>query len=223
MDGCGRDNRPKQPAGQGCPNRRGGSRGVGAQRAWAFAEEGAHAAIAGRKAQSCIDLAAEIERKTGVDALGLAGHVGDGDSLPVMVDAMYARFGPAGGVSIINIGSDASERPVPESVPYGVARAEQCGDKGSRGCVRSRGSGQPHHGRCILHRYRQGAGIVRRAMIWRRAGRFREVVILARLWERLVLCRRIGEPYDRDDSACRRWTYGRGLIEASFGICWGTG
>ncbi len=150
----------------------GGSRGLGAQMAWAFAEEGAHVVVASRKAGSCIELAAEIERTTGVEALGLAGHVGDWDSLPAMVDAVYERFGridvlvnnagiaplydevvgvgealfdkiidvnlkgpfrlcalvgdrmkAAGGGSIINISSNASERPAPEYVPYGAAKA----------------------------------------------------------------------------------------------------
>jgi len=150
----------------------GGSRGLGAEMAWAFAEEGAHIVVASRKAQPCIDLAAEIAAATRVRALGIGAHVGDWDSLPALVDTVYERFGrldvlinnagmaplydgldsvseqlfdkiidvnlkgpfrlstlvaermkAAGGGSIINISSNASERPAPEYVPYGAAKA----------------------------------------------------------------------------------------------------
>lgn len=150
----------------------GGSRGLGAEMAWAFAEEGAHVAIASRKAQPCVDLAARIAAETQVQAMGIGAHVGDWDSLPGLVDAVYGRFGrldvlinnagmaplydgltavseqlfdkiidvnlkgpfrlsalvaermrAAGGGAIINIGSNASERPAPEYVPYGAAKA----------------------------------------------------------------------------------------------------
>lgn len=150
----------------------GGSRGLGAEMAWAFAEEGAHIVVASRKAQPCVDLAAEIAAKTRVQTLGVGAHVGDWDSLPALVDTVYERFGrldvlinnagmaplydgldsvseqlfdkiidvnlkgpfrlstlvaermkAAGGGSIINISSNASERPAPEYVPYGAAKA----------------------------------------------------------------------------------------------------
>ncbi|WP_016694139.1 SDR family NAD(P)-dependent oxidoreductase [Rhodococcus rhodochrous] len=150
----------------------GGSRGLGAHMAWAFAEEGAHVVVSSRKAEPCIELAAKIEKKTGVEALGIAAHVGEWDSIPALVDAVYERFGridvlvnnagiaplyddvegvdealfdkiidvnlkgpfrlsalvgarmkASGGGSIINISSSASERPAPEYVPYGAAKA----------------------------------------------------------------------------------------------------
>ncbi|WP_040796408.1 SDR family NAD(P)-dependent oxidoreductase [Nocardia higoensis] len=150
----------------------GGSRGLGAEMAWAFADEGANIVIASRKAQPCIDLAAEIAAEKKVQALGIGAHVGDWDALPALVDAVYERFGrldvlvnnagmaplydglesvseqlfdkiidvnlkgpfrlstlvaermkAAGGGSIINISSTASERPAPEYVPYGAAKA----------------------------------------------------------------------------------------------------
>ncbi|NHU48211.1 SDR family oxidoreductase [Rhodococcus sp. A14] len=150
----------------------GGSRGLGASMAWAFAEEGAHVVIASRKVEPCRELAAEIEAKTGVKALGVAAHVGDWATLPTLIDEVYSTFGKldvlvnnagiaplypsieevseelfdkivdvnlkgpfrlsalaatrmtaAGGGSIINISSNASERPAPAYIPYGAAKA----------------------------------------------------------------------------------------------------
>ncbi|MFC9555207.1 SDR family NAD(P)-dependent oxidoreductase [Rhodococcus sp. NPDC056960] len=150
----------------------GGSRGLGAEMAWAFAEEGASVVVASRKEQPCVDLAAEIAAKTGVETMGIGAHVGDWDALPVLVDTVYERFGRldvlinnagiaplysslaevseglfdkiigvnlkgpfrlsalvaermkvAGQGAIINISSNASERPAPEYVPYGAAKA----------------------------------------------------------------------------------------------------
>ncbi|MBY8857114.1 SDR family oxidoreductase [Nocardia sp. CA2R105] len=150
----------------------GGSRGLGAAMAWAFAGEGAHVVIASRKAQQCVDLAAEIAARTGAQTMGIGAHVGDWSAIPDLVEAVYERFGridvlvnnagiaplypslreiseelfdkvvavnlkgpfrlttlvaermkDAGGGSIINITSNASERPAPEYVPYGAAKA----------------------------------------------------------------------------------------------------
>ena len=70
----------------------GGSRGLGASMAWAFAEEGAHVVIASRKVEPCRELAADIEAKTGVKALGVAAHVGDWATLPTLIDEVYATF-----------------------------------------------------------------------------------------------------------------------------------
>ncbi|NGP08694.1 glucose 1-dehydrogenase [Rhodococcus sp. 14C212] len=150
----------------------GGSRGLGAEMAWAFAEEGADIVVASRKEQPCIDLAAEIAARTGVETMGIGAHVGDWDAMPALVDAVYERFGhldvlinnagiaplypslgeisqelfdkiiavnlkgpfrlgalvaermkSAGHGTIVNISSNASERPAPEYVPYGAAKA----------------------------------------------------------------------------------------------------
>ncbi|MCR5979811.1 glucose 1-dehydrogenase [Gordonia jinghuaiqii] len=150
----------------------GGSRGLGKEMSWALAREGAHVIIASRKEESCRELAEEITRETGVDAVGLGVHVGEWDSVTELATNAYDAFGrvdvlinnagisplypsldevsealfdkifdvnikgpfrlssligprmaAAGGGSIINISSNASERPAPEYVPYGAAKA----------------------------------------------------------------------------------------------------
>lgn len=71
----------------------GGSRGLGAEIAWAFARAGADVVISSRKLDPCVELADRIHAEIGVQTLGLAAHVGDWGALPDLVDAVYDRFG----------------------------------------------------------------------------------------------------------------------------------
>ena len=71
----------------------GGSRGLGREMVLAFAQAGADVVITSRNVTSCADLAAEVERETGRQALAYGCHVGHWDELPGLVDAAYDRFG----------------------------------------------------------------------------------------------------------------------------------
>ena len=70
----------------------GGSRGLGRQMALAFADHGAHVAIASRKLEQCQITAREIEAK-GVQAFAQACHVAKWNEIETLVEAVYARFG----------------------------------------------------------------------------------------------------------------------------------
>lgn len=71
----------------------GGSRGLGRQMCKAFAEHGATVVIASRKADACIELAEEITKETGRDALGIGCHVGKWADCDALVDVVYEKFG----------------------------------------------------------------------------------------------------------------------------------
>jgi NAD(P)-dependent dehydrogenase (short-subunit alcohol dehydrogenase family) len=71
----------------------GGSRGLGREMVLGFAEAGADVVIASRKLDACEQLAAQVEKETGRQALAVAAHVGRWDQLDALVDAAYERFG----------------------------------------------------------------------------------------------------------------------------------
>src|SRR5438093_2859913 len=71
----------------------GGSRGLGREMAWAFAELGADVVIASRKQDSCDAAAAEIAKATGRRILGRACHVGKWKDVEALADAAYQHFG----------------------------------------------------------------------------------------------------------------------------------
>jgi NAD(P)-dependent dehydrogenase (short-subunit alcohol dehydrogenase family) len=71
----------------------GGSRGLGREMARAFAQRGANLVIASRKGDACVELAEEIQRQTGREALGVACHIGRWDDCQALADRAYERFG----------------------------------------------------------------------------------------------------------------------------------
>jgi len=71
----------------------GGSRGLGAAIARSFAEQGADVVIASRNAESCEQLATEIESEFGRRALGIGAHMGRWEDIERLVEAVYERFG----------------------------------------------------------------------------------------------------------------------------------
>ncbi|MCZ0941882.1 MAG: SDR family oxidoreductase [Gammaproteobacteria bacterium] len=70
----------------------GGSRGLGREMTLALAQRGADVVIASRKAEVC-EAVAEEARRSGVEALPYACHVGHWDQLGELADAAYERFG----------------------------------------------------------------------------------------------------------------------------------
>jgi NAD(P)-dependent dehydrogenase (short-subunit alcohol dehydrogenase family) len=75
----------------------GGSRGLGRAMCRGLAERGARVVIASRKHDACEELAAQI-RGSGGDALGLACHVGDWESLDRVVADATGRWGRLDGL-----------------------------------------------------------------------------------------------------------------------------
>jgi NAD(P)-dependent dehydrogenase (short-subunit alcohol dehydrogenase family) len=71
----------------------GGSRGLGAAIARAYAAHGADVVIASRKRDACEALAKEIREETGRRALGVACHVGRWSDCDALADAAYAELG----------------------------------------------------------------------------------------------------------------------------------
>jgi NAD(P)-dependent dehydrogenase (short-subunit alcohol dehydrogenase family) len=71
----------------------GGSRGIGKEIVAAYAAAGADVVIASRKLDNCEEVAAEVERTTGQQAMPIACHVGDWAQIDAMVEAVYDRFG----------------------------------------------------------------------------------------------------------------------------------
>ncbi len=70
----------------------GGSRGLGREMALAFADQGAHVAVASRKIEQCEKTAAEIAER-GVQSFAHACHVAKWAEIETLVEATYARFG----------------------------------------------------------------------------------------------------------------------------------
>ena len=70
----------------------GGSRGLGLQMAQALGEMGARVAITARK-QAELDQAAAHLGRLGIEALTIAGDLGEPETIPGMVDAVLAGFG----------------------------------------------------------------------------------------------------------------------------------
>ena len=70
----------------------GGSRGIGEETAYAFADAGANVVVASRK-QEELDRVAEAVRKKGVKSLAIASHIAKIDDSKVLVDKVMAEFG----------------------------------------------------------------------------------------------------------------------------------
>ncbi len=70
----------------------GGSRGLGKAISLGLADAGADIIIASRKIENCQKVAAEVEAK-GRQALPVAAHTADMNSLDALIEASYQRFG----------------------------------------------------------------------------------------------------------------------------------
>jgi NAD(P)-dependent dehydrogenase (short-subunit alcohol dehydrogenase family) len=70
----------------------GGSRGLGRAMSHGFARAGARVIVASRKIEACEAVVADI-RDAGGEAVAIAAHTGDTDSLDVLVQASYDAYG----------------------------------------------------------------------------------------------------------------------------------
>lgn len=71
----------------------GGSRGLGREMAFSFAEQGAKVVVASRKEANCVETAAEITAATGMPALGVGMHVGNWADCDRLIETVLAEFG----------------------------------------------------------------------------------------------------------------------------------
>ncbi len=71
----------------------GGSRGMGREMCRGFAAQGDRVVVASRKADACEALAAELREQHGVEAIGVACHVGRWADCDALVDRVLAEFG----------------------------------------------------------------------------------------------------------------------------------
>jgi NAD(P)-dependent dehydrogenase (short-subunit alcohol dehydrogenase family) len=92
----------------------GGTRGLGREMAFAFAAAGADVVVASRKPEACAEVADEIHRTTGRQALGHPCHVGDWDALQRLVDAAWDRFGRVD--VVVNNAGMSPRYPSPDAV-----------------------------------------------------------------------------------------------------------
>lgn len=72
----------------------GGSRGLGREIAVAFAAAGAGVAVASRKKDACLALAAELSAATGRRITAHAAHVGHWDEVDALLDEVETELGP---------------------------------------------------------------------------------------------------------------------------------
>jgi NAD(P)-dependent dehydrogenase (short-subunit alcohol dehydrogenase family) len=71
----------------------GGSRGLGKEMVLAFAAHGADVVVASRKLPACEEVAAEVQRRFGRQALPVASNVSYWEQCDALAEAAYARFG----------------------------------------------------------------------------------------------------------------------------------
>ena len=71
----------------------GGARGLGREMIRAFAEAGADVVIASRKADACVEYAAEIRETTGRRALAVGCHVAKWDECGALIEVIYDEYG----------------------------------------------------------------------------------------------------------------------------------
>jgi NAD(P)-dependent dehydrogenase (short-subunit alcohol dehydrogenase family) len=71
----------------------GGSRGLGREMVFAFAQAGADIVITSRKTEACELLAREVTERTGRKALAYGCHAGRWDEIEGLVEAAYGHFG----------------------------------------------------------------------------------------------------------------------------------
>jgi NAD(P)-dependent dehydrogenase (short-subunit alcohol dehydrogenase family) len=76
----------------------GATRGLGRATALGLAAAGARVVVSSRKQDECTRTAQQIKDATGIEALGLACHVGQWDTVAAFADGVMSRFG---GVDIL--------------------------------------------------------------------------------------------------------------------------
>ncbi len=106
----------------------GGSRGLGKAICTGFAAAGARVVVSSRKLESCEALADEI-RAAGGDAIAIAAHVGDINSLDALIEGTYKHYGRLD-ILINNAGTNIAMGPLSDLSPEQYDKMYQINQRG---------------------------------------------------------------------------------------------
>src|ERR1700728_4944197 len=98
----------------------GGTRGIGRAIAEGFGHAGARVVVASRKADACADTE-EALRSVGIDATGIACHMGSLSDVRALVTATIERFGAID--VVVNNAANALAEPIGSFTEAGVAKS----------------------------------------------------------------------------------------------------
>jgi NAD(P)-dependent dehydrogenase (short-subunit alcohol dehydrogenase family) len=98
----------------------GGTRGIGRAIAEGFGQAGARVVVASRKADACADTQ-EALRSLGIDAIGIACHMGSLSDIRALVSATVERFGAID--VVVNNAANALAEPVGSFTEAGVTKS----------------------------------------------------------------------------------------------------
>jgi NAD(P)-dependent dehydrogenase (short-subunit alcohol dehydrogenase family) len=98
----------------------GGTRGIGRAIAEGFGQAGARVVVASRKANACADTE-EALRSVGIDAVGIACHMGSLSDVRVLVAATVERFGAID--VVVNNAANALTEPIGSFTEAGVTKS----------------------------------------------------------------------------------------------------
>jgi NAD(P)-dependent dehydrogenase (short-subunit alcohol dehydrogenase family) len=105
----------------------GGTRGIGRAIAEGFGQAGARVVVASRKADACADTQ-EALRALGIDAIGIACHMGSLSDVRALVSATVERFGAID--VVVNNAANALAEPVGSFTEAGVTKSMDVNVKG---------------------------------------------------------------------------------------------
>jgi NAD(P)-dependent dehydrogenase (short-subunit alcohol dehydrogenase family) len=105
----------------------GGTRGIGRAIAEGFGQAGAHIVVASRKVDACAD-AEEQLRSVGIDAAGIACHLGSLSDVHALVAATVERFGAID--VVVNNAANALAEPIGDFTEAGFTKSMDVNLKG---------------------------------------------------------------------------------------------
>ena len=98
----------------------GGTRGIGRAIAEGFGHAGARVVVASRKSDACVETEESL-RSLGIDAAGIACHMGSLDDVRALVAATVERFGAID--VVVNNAANALTEPIGSFTEAGVAKS----------------------------------------------------------------------------------------------------
>src|SRR5277367_4386323 len=98
----------------------GGSRGIGRAIAEGFGHAGARVVVASRKSDACAETEESL-RSLGIDAAGIACHMGSLDDVRALVAATVERFGAID--VVVNNAANALTEPIGSFTEAGIAKS----------------------------------------------------------------------------------------------------
>ena len=105
----------------------GGTRGIGRAIAHGFGHVGARVVVASRKAEACAETEAAL-RESGIDAAGIACHMGSLDDIRALVNSTVERFGAID--IVVNNAANALTEPIGSFTEAGFTKSMDVNLKG---------------------------------------------------------------------------------------------